>query len=47
MIFEKNLFHSYSDWSPQLKDLLGDSAQIIAFQRRAYALYKEKFQPGD
>lgn len=46
VIFEKNLFHSYSDWSPQLKDLLRDSAQIIAFQRRAYALYKEKFEPG-
>lgn len=47
VIFEKNLFHSYSDWSPQLKDLLRDSAKIIAFQRRAYALYKEKFEPGD
>lgn len=46
VIFEKNLFHSYSDWSPQLKDLLRDSAKIIAFQRRAYALYKEKFEPG-
>ena len=23
-----------------------DSNQIIAFQRRAYALYKEKFEPG-
>ena len=46
VVFEKNLFRSYSDWSPQLKDLLRDSAQIIAFQRRAYGLYKEKFEPG-
>ena len=46
MIFEKNLFLSYSEWSPELKDLLRSNAKIMAFQRRAYALYKERFAPG-
>ena len=46
VIFEKNLFLSYSDWSPELKDLLQSNAKIMAFQRRAYALYKERFAPG-
>lgn len=47
MIFEKNLFLSYSEWSPKLKDLLSSNAKIMAFQRRAYALYKERFAPGE
>ena len=46
VIFEKNLFLSYSEWSPELKDLLRSNAKIMAFQRRAYALYKERFAPG-
>ena len=47
VIFEKNLFLSYSEWSPKLKDLLSSNAKIMAFQRRAYALYKERFAPGE
>lgn len=46
VIFEKNLFLSYSEWSPKLKDLLSSNTKIMAFQRRAYALYKERFAPG-
>ena len=46
VVFEKNLFGRYSDWSPELKHLLQNGDEIIKFQRRAYALFKEKFEPG-
>ena len=35
----------YREWSPETRDLLADGAAILAFKRKALALYKQRFAP--
>ncbi|CAJ1442388.1 unnamed protein product [Effrenium voratum] len=45
ILVEENLFGSYSDWSPRLRELLEDPAKLAEFQVSAYKTFKRRFQP--